>query len=165
MNCGYNAPTKTITIISTPVVPGLITGPTLVCPLGTYIYSIAPVAGAISYNWTTNVPGATIVGNGTTRNITFPSVIPAGSTVSVTATGSCGTSAPRVKTIATGLANTPGTITGPALGQCGQTGVSYSILPVGGATGYLWTATNGATINGLNNITAVSINFPASFAT
>jgi len=46
MNCGYNGPPKTITIISTPVVPGVISGPALVCPNGTYNYSIAPVAGA-----------------------------------------------------------------------------------------------------------------------
>ena len=165
MNCGYNGPAKTITIISTPVVPGVMSGPTLVCPLGIYTYSIAPVAGAIAYNWSTNVPGA-IIGAGTTsRSITFPAVIPAGSTVSVTATGSCGTSAPRVKNIATGLASTPGTISGPATGQCGQTGVSYSILPVAGATSYLWSATNGATISGLNNITTASVDFPAAFST
>jgi hypothetical protein len=36
MNCGYNGPAKTITIISTPVVPGVISGPSLVCPNGTY---------------------------------------------------------------------------------------------------------------------------------
>jgi hypothetical protein len=59
--------------------------------------------------------------------------------VSVTATGSCGTSLPRVKNIATGLTNTPGTISGPTTGQCGLTGVAYSILPVPGALSYLWT--------------------------
>jgi hypothetical protein len=140
-------------------------GATLVCPNTSYTYSIAAVAGAVSYNWSTNVPGA-IIGAGTTsRVITFPSVIPSGSTVSVTATGSCGTSAPRVKNIATGIANAPGTITGPASGQCGQTGVSYSILPVQGATSYLWTASNGASISGLNNITSASVDFPAMFTT
>ena len=165
MNCGYNGPTKTITIISTPVVPGIMTGPTLVCPNGTYSYSIAPVAGALSYNWSTNVPGATLAGTGTSRSITFPAVIPAGSTVSVTATGSCGTSLPRVKNIATGLANAPGTIQGPAMGQCGQTGVAYSILPVAGATSYFWSATNGAVINGPNNATVASVDFPVLFST
>jgi hypothetical protein len=161
MNCGYNGPAKTITIISTPVVPGVITGPALVCPLQTYNFSIAPVAGATAYNWSTNVPGAVIGAGTTSRNITFPAVIPAGSTVSVTATGSCGTSLPRVKNIATGLANTPGTITGPATGQCGAT-TGYSILPVAGATSYLWTANNGATIFGLNNITTASVVFPVN---
>jgi len=165
MNCGYNGPTKTITIISTPLVPGVMSGPTLVCPNGTYTYSIAPVAGAVSYNWSTNVPGAVIGAGTTSKSITFPSVIPSGATVSVTASGSCGTSAPRVKNIATGMANTPGTISGPAMGQCGQLGVSYSILPVAGATSYLWTASNGASINGLDNITSVSVDFPALIST
>jgi hypothetical protein len=106
-----------------------------------------------------------MTGTGTSRNITFPASIPSGSTVSVTANGSCGTSAPRVKNIATGLANAPGFITGATIGQCGQLGVSYSILPVGGATGYLWSASNGATVSGPNNLTAVSIDFPSSFVT
>src|SRR6185436_3505079 len=60
MNCGYNGPTKTITIISTPVVPGVMSGPTLLCQSGTYTYSIDPVAGATAYNWSTNVQGAII---------------------------------------------------------------------------------------------------------
>ncbi len=158
MNCGYQSPAKTITIVSTPVVPGVITGPSIVCPNGTYNFSIAPVTGATGYNWSTNVPGAVIGAGTTSKSITFPAAIPAGSTVSVTATGSCGTSAPRVKNIATGMANTPGTITGPAAGQCGQT-TGYSILPVAGATSYLWTANNGATIVGLNNITSASVAF------
>jgi hypothetical protein len=165
MSCGYNAPAKTITIISTPVMPGVISGPATVCPGGTYAFSIAAVAGAVSYNWSTNVPGALFAGTGTSRNITFPAVIPAGSTVSVTATGSCGTSASRVKNIATGLSSVPGSITGPTIGQCGQLGVSYTILPVGGASGYLWTANNGATVSGPNNLTGVSIDFPAAFGT
>jgi hypothetical protein len=90
-------------------------------------------------------------------------VIPAGSIVQVTATGSCGTSLPRTKNIATGLANAPGTISGQSTGQCGQTGVAYTILPVAGATSYLWNASNGATVNGLNNITTAVIDFPANF--
>jgi len=165
MNCGYQSPAKTITIVSTPLVPGTMTGPTLVCPNTSYTYSIAAVTGAVSYNWSTNVAGAIVSPAGTSFSIAFPGVIPAGSTVSVTATGSCGTSAPRVKNIATGMANAPGTITGPAFGQCGQTGVGYSILPVQGANSYLWTTSNGASISGLNNITSVSVDFPAVFTT
>ena len=165
MSCGYQSPAKTISIISTPVVPGVMSGPTIVCPNTSYGFSIATVAGAVSYNWSTNVPGAIVSPAGTSCSVAFPGVIPAGSTVSVTATGSCGTSAPRVKNITTGMANTPGTISGPAMGQCGQTGVGYSILPVAGATSYLWTTNNGALISGLDNITSVSINFPALFTT
>jgi len=71
---------------------------------------------------------------------------------------------PRVKNIATGLTNTPGTISGPTTGQCGLTGVAYSILPVPGALSYLWTVSSGA-VNGLNNITTANIDFPANFAT
>jgi acyl dehydratase len=165
MSCGYNAPAKTITIISTPVVPGIMSGPVLVCPLGTYSYSIAAVAGATGYTWSTNVAGATMTGTGTSRSITFPAVIPVGSTVSVSATGSCGASAPRVKNIATGISNAPGFMTGPTISQCGEVGVSYSILPVGGATSYIWSASNGATLSSPNGLTSVTIDFPSSFVT
>lgn len=84
----------------------------------------------------------------------------------VTAVSACGTASPaRCKGIANGTPNTPGVISGPTNGQCGQSGVSYSITPVALATGYLWTANNGATVSGPNTLSSVSIDFPASFVT
>ena len=56
---------------------------------------------------------------------------------------------------------TPGIISGPALGQCGQTGVSYSITPVSGAVSYSWFFDDTAmsTVYGPDNLSAVTVNF------
>ena len=141
-------------------------GPGYVCPGNAASFSAPAVNGAATYNWTTTVPGAIITPAGNSASILFPAVIPAGSTVCVSAVSSCGSaSAQRCKGVANGVPNTPGFISGPVNGQCGQSGVSYSITPVPQATGYLWSATNGATVAGPNNLSAVSINFPSTFVT
>jgi hypothetical protein len=91
-------------------------------------------------------------------------VIPAGATVSVFANTGCPTSGPvRSKGIATGIPNVPANINGLASGQCGQTGVSYSINPVPLATSYSWNVTCGSLVGPLN-LSAVSVDWPASFS-
>ncbi|MCX6273724.1 MAG: HYR domain-containing protein [Bacteroidetes bacterium] len=163
--CGYQGPNRTITITASPVIPGTISGPSYPCPNSSSSYSIAAVPGAANYTWTTSVPGAIVTGTGTSCSIAFPATIPAGSTVSVVANSSCPTSSPtRSKGISTGLPGVPFAITGPASGQCGQTGVSYSISPVFGATGYNWTASCGITV-GPTNLSGLTIDWPASFTT
>ena len=134
--------------------------------VGPLPYSVPAVSGAVSYNWSTTVPGAIVSPSGTSCSISFPASIPAGSTVCVTAVSACGNaSIQRCKGIANGIPNMPGNISGPANGQCAQSGVSYSITPVSQATSYLWTATGGATVSGPANLSAVSFNFPSSFTT
>ncbi len=165
-SCGYNSQNRCITISKTTAVPGIITGASYVCPNGTSAYSVAAVTGSVSYNWTCSVPGSVLTPAGNNCSVLFPANIPAGSTVSVSALSSCGNaSTVRSKGIASGLPNTPGNISGLISGQCGQSGVSYSVSPVNLATGYLWTVSGGATINGPNNLSGVSIDFPASFTT
>jgi hypothetical protein len=141
-------------------------GPGYVCAGSAASFNVPAVNGAASYNWTTSVPGAVISPSSNSASILFPAVIPAGSTVCVTAVSSCGNaSAPRCKSIANGIPNIPGNISGPVSGQCAQNGVSYSITPVPQATAYLWTTTGGATVSGPNNLSAVSINFPSGLVT
>ena len=119
--------------------------------------------GAVSYTWTTSVAGAVVSGTTTSCSISFPAAIPGGSTVSVVANSSCPTtSAVRSKGIASGLPGVPGSISGPASGQCGATGVSYSITPLALATGYSWSTTCG-TLIGPANLSAVTVDWPASF--
>ena len=163
--CGYNGPNRTITVTANPVIPGIISGPSYPCPSASSVYSIAAVPGAFNYTWTTSVPGAVVTGTSTSCSIAFPATIPSGSTVSVVANSSCPTSsATRSKSIASGLPGVPFAINGPASGQCGATGVSYTINPVFGATGYNWIASCG-TIQGPNNLSGVTIDWPASFTT
>jgi hypothetical protein len=163
--CGYNGPDRTLTITSTPGIPGTITGPSYPCPNGTSSYSIAAVPGAASYTWSTSVVGAIVTGSTTSCSIQFPGTIPGGASVSVVANSSCPTSSGvRSKGIGSGIPNVPLAINGPPSGQCGQTGVSYSIAPVSLATSYIWNTTCG-TIVGPNTLSAISVDWPASFTT
>jgi len=147
LNCGFNSAARTMTFSSTPATPGIMSGPGNVCPSGSSSFSVPVVPGAATYTWTCSVPGAIVTPSANSCSISFPAVIPAGSTVCVTASSACGSSsAQRCKGIANGIPNTPSTISGPLTGQCGQLGVSYSVIPVTGATSYLWTANNGATV-------------------
>jgi hypothetical protein len=162
--CGYNGANRTITITRAPATPGAISGPSYPCPNASSTYSVAAVAGAASYTWTTSVPGAVVTGTTNSCSILFPASIPGGSTVSVVANSSCPFSSPvRSKGIASGTPGVPANISGPASGQCGATGVSYSINPVALATGYNWTTTCG-TIQGPNNLSGLTIDWPASFS-
>ncbi|MEI6766474.1 MAG: glycine-rich protein [Bacteroidota bacterium] len=52
-----------------------------------------------------------------------------------------------------------GAISGSALFCSGQTGVSYSVVPVVGATSYLWSVPPGAVITSGQGTNAISVNF------
>ncbi len=163
-SCGYNGPDRTITITRAPAIPGVITGVSYPCPNASAVYSVSAVAGAVNYTWTTSVPGAIVTGTTNSCSIAFPAIIPAGSTVSVVANSSCPFSSPvRSKGIANGTPGVPANISGPASGQCGETGVSYSITPVALATGYNWSTTCG-TIQGPNNLSGITVDWPGSFS-
>jgi hypothetical protein len=79
-------------------------------------------------------------------------------TISVTATNSCGTSAESSATITLNTApSAPGSITGASTACVGDAGVSFSVLPVAGATTYDWTLPSGSVISsgsGTNSILA-----------
>jgi hypothetical protein len=162
-SCGYNSADRTITITRAPAIPGIISGPNYPCPNASSVFSVTAVSGAANYTWSTSVPGAIVSGTTTNCSILFPASIPAGSTVSVTANSSCPFSSPvRSKGISSGIPNVPQVINGPGAGQCGQTGVSYSISPVVLATGYNWTISCG-TIAGPTNLSGVTVDWPANF--
>ncbi|MEO8088096.1 MAG: T9SS type A sorting domain-containing protein, partial [Bacteroidota bacterium] len=163
--CGYNGPNAIINISHIPAIPSAITGTSYPCPNASTVYSIAPVSGAVSYTWNTSVPGAVVTGTSTSCSIAFPAFIPGGSSVSVFANSICPSAGSvRAKGIASGLPNTPSSISGPASGQCGQTGVSYSINPVALATGYNWNTSCG-NIVGPVNLSGITVDWPAAFNT
>jgi hypothetical protein len=70
----------------------------------------------------------------------------------------------RSKGIASGMPNIPAVINGPASGQCGQSGVSYSINPIAQASNYTWTSSCG-TLVGPTNLSGVTVNWPSNFTT
>ncbi len=95
--CG-NSAFKTLAISKTPIIAGSITGNTSICsditlgnPIG---YSVAPVNGATTYNWTVPV-GATITSGAGTNSISvvFAQNTITGSKVKVAAANTCASSA------------------------------------------------------------------------
>ena len=164
LNCGYNSTARSLAITRNPVAPGAMSGNSYVCPNSSELFSIPVVSGAATYNWTCSVPGSSITPAGNSATVSFLNLIPAGSTVCVTAMSACGyPSISRCKGIANGIPNIPANISGPVSGQCGQSGVSYSITPVSRATSYQWNVSNGnATIVGPNYISAISVDFSSS---
>lgn len=128
-----------VNIIAIPATPATIIGPVTVCGSGTNIYSVAPVSGATSYTWALS---GSWTGSSSTDSISVTS--PGnGGTVSVTANGTCGSSAVQILTI---TSSSP-----PAMpGNIAQSGTvcsggqdTFSISAVSRATSYTWTLPSG----------------------
>ncbi len=135
-DCGVSQPRVLPVSATIPGVPGLINGYTDVCesifPSVTPAnFSISPVVGALSYDWTTP-PGCTVTHpNGTGPNdnaisVIFPSGFTTG-TISVTVTTGCGTSAPRTLIVNRLLPLAPGIITAAEISGCPNRIYTYTI--------------------------------------
>ena len=167
--CGSSAmryfPVSTTTVIPS----GPISGPTNVCSYltgGAATYSVATVAGALSYNW--SPPAGATITSGTGTNIitmTFANSFILGN-LQVTVSNICGSSAPTQ--VALSLTNTfaVGTISGPT-DVCSYIGssVNYSVALVPGASTYSWTAPAGGSIVSGNGTNSVQISYPNGFIT
>jgi len=162
--CG-SGPVRTFAVTPKhiPATPGVLTGQTNVCQgqPGT-VYSIPPVSGATSYNW--SVPsGATIAsGQGATSiTVTF-GILSASGDLCVKAINNCGESTPSCKAITVrSIPKIKGEITGPASVCPGQTGVVYSISAPGGAS-YSWSSLGAGTITAGQGTTSITINIGSS---
>jgi predicted extracellular nuclease len=141
--------------------PGTVSGLSTPCQGSTHTYSIAAVTGATSYNWTSNIPGVSIVNNGTSATVTFPNNVFSGN-ICVSANSACGVSAPSCKAITSGAPGVPGPISGPLQGICGASNVNYS-LSTSNANSYQWNVPAGVTISGAGNMNSVNLNFGAGF--
>ena len=158
--CGSSGLRSKTLSLNTPATPGTISGNAAGVCGGQEIYSVPNVAG-MTWNW--SVPaGATIVSGQGTRSITvqYTSNYTNGS-ISVTAQNLCSTSAARTKSTK-GLPSVPTTISGPTTVCKGQTGVAYAVTPVYGASSYIWTAPNLASIQSGQGTTNVVIDYAAN---
>jgi hypothetical protein len=97
---GQSSPAFPVTVNNIPLAAGPITGTSAVCQGSAGIaYSVAPIAGASSYNWTLPT-GATIASGGNTNSITVnysPTSI--SGPLTVNGTNTCGTGTSSVKAI------------------------------------------------------------------
>ncbi len=157
-NCGNSAYSDLAITLQPPAQPGPITGPSEVCAISSYTYSISAVPGALSYNWQVPMMAVINSGQGTTSiNVTFNWV---SGNVSVCAQNGCGSSTYRDLAVTLNqVPSQPGSISGNATPDCQATGVPYSISAVSGATSYNWTVPSGATIAGGQGTTGITVDF------
>ncbi|HND87713.1 MAG TPA: hypothetical protein PK971_05255, partial [Saprospiraceae bacterium] len=121
-----------------PPTPGLIVGLPVLCLGQTATYTIAPVAGASTYNWLLP-PGATLISGQGDTSIIIQWDSPTAAAVCVTAADSCGNlSAPRCRVIQTGQVAPPVQIPLGETWACRDSVSTYHIPPFNGATDYSW---------------------------
>jgi len=124
--------------------PDAINGPAQICSGQTATFSIDPVPGATTYNWTVP-PGVVITSGQNTVSINVNWNNTAGGDVCVTANNSCGPSAPTCLSISVLIPPVP-TIPQGVAAVCAGDVENYSIAPVNGATSYNWSVSPPATI-------------------
>ena len=159
-DCGTGL-VKTLAVRSTLLAPTLVsTSTTGLCPSGvsSATYTCGTVAGATSYQWTAPT-GATIAsGAGTsTVTISFGAAFTFGN-ITVAAANDCGTGLVKTLAVRSSLA-APGVVTGSTVVCANSTDNAYSVLPVAGATSYIWTVPSGATITSGTGTNSIVVDF------
>jgi PKD repeat protein len=166
--CGSATPTcEAITVNPTPVVesPGTITGLATACANTGVVYTIDPVANALTYNWSATGGANITAGQGTnTVTVVFSTN---NSDICVRAINSCNISEPSCRniTVFSSTPAIPGAITGPTTVCNMQSGVNYSIAAVSNATVYIWTVPAGASIASGQGTRAIKVNFGSASGT
>ena len=161
-NCIGTTSTRSTTLTGIPAQSSALFGPAYVCAGASAVaYSISAAIGAgSSYAWTTS-GDITPTGTQGTTSMTFD--FGAGfttGTINVTTSSLCGSFTKNYTIRSTAFQ--PGSIAGHGANLCGQTGVTYSIAPLTGATSYSWAVPSGVTITA-NTGTSITVNFESSF--
>ncbi len=164
-NCATSAIRSLAVKATVPGVPISISGPLNICSyIGqptTATYTIAAVAGAASYLWTTPANSTIVSGQGTTSvEVSFASNFVGGS-LTVKSVAACGSSAARSFTFVKNVAQ-PGAITASAL-PCPLSTVTYSIAAVPFATSYLWSVPTNATYVSGQGTTSFTVTYKSTF--
>jgi hypothetical protein len=143
-----------VNVTAVPGTPGSITGGTAPCEADTVNYTIAPVTGATTYNWSVPSGSYILSGQGTTSVAVVWGA--ASGNISVTAQNTCGTSAAsQLAVTVSPLPAAPGAISGPA-NVCAGTTAGYSVPAVSGVTNN-WTVPAGATITSGQGTPAITV--------
>lgn len=158
----YTSTTKCITVAKTSPALNMLAGSATACPGAIETYTVPATAGASVYNWT--LPANTYGSSSTnTISVTIGPNFSSGN-LCVTATSICGVNtAPKCKSLVTGVPAKPATLTGALFSACGRA-VDYTVPAVTGLT-YAWTVPSGATINGASNGNTINVSMPSNFST
>ncbi len=157
-SCGAVSAARCNTVAATlPNTPGNISGAVTGICGQTITYSVPSVIG-VSYTWTAPAGASLASPNGiNTIDVTYPGNFTTGQ-LCVTANNACGASAPRCVN-SKGSPSNPGVIAGNNAVCANDAGINYSIAPVFGATGYVWTVPFGATIVSGQGTTSINVDW------
>lgn len=138
-SCGTStAQTLTVSLGTAPSQPGAITGNATICSGSTQTYSISPVAGATSYNWT--LPSGW---SGASTSTSVTALSGTSGSVTVVAINDCGTSVAQTLTVTVNATPTQPTAISGNASVCQGISNVYTVTPVAGATSYTWTLPGG----------------------
>jgi hypothetical protein len=158
----FTTPQRCVTVtFDFPATPGNITGDAFGACNTTLPYSVNPVAGAVSYDWT--LPsGATLNAGAGTNSVTIDFAGAIAGNVCVAAVNTCTTGNYRCKYVRS-IPDKPASIT-PSTGVfcANQTGITFTASAVSGATNYLWTVPPGATIVSGQGTTVITVDLGTS---
>jgi hypothetical protein len=155
-SCGQST-ARSLGLSRNPPTPSTISGPTAnLCGGGQFTYSISPVSGAVSYNWTVPSGCSIVTNSGTSIVMNVPSTFTTG-TLSVAAVNICGVSSSRSASL-TRLPATPASISGPTSVCPNQVGVVFSTPAITGVT-HTWSVPNSATITAGQGTTTMTCNW------
>ncbi len=147
-----------------PVRPSSISGPVKLCPGDAGTYSVLNVARASYYVW--SLPTGMTITSGAGTNVI--NVIVDGSytggVVSCSAANGCGVSPARTRAVTINAPAAPASISGPASGVCGASGVVYVAANVPAATGYTWSVPVGVTIVSGQGSNTLTVDFDGAYA-
>lgn len=158
----FTSTTKCITVSKSSPALNVVAGAATACPGATETYTVPATEGASIYNW---ILPANTYGSSSTNTISL-TIGPnfSSGTLRVTATSICGVAtAPKTKSITTGVPAKPTALTGALYSACGRA-VDYTVPSVSGVT-YSWTVPANATINGSNNGNSINVSMPSPFST
>ncbi len=146
---------------SAPAAPSHIEGASTVCTGEPgAAYAVLPVDGATFYSWTVPADAVITTGIGTNAvNVVFGST---DGNVCARAMNGCGSSTQVCTAVSINRPTSPGSITGTSPVCPGQTGVSYYIASVPGATNYIWTLPPGAVLASGTGTPNITVNFGTS---
>jgi hypothetical protein len=100
--CGAS-PSRCLVVTLVPAQPTAVSGPASVCKSSVQTYSVAPVSGASTYNWSVS-GGASIAPQGTSANVNVNSALSGSATVRVSTGNACGFSPARSLAVSVNMA-------------------------------------------------------------
>ena len=164
-SCGTSLQScKNVIVNVIPAVPASISGITNVCssPALNFDYTIMPVSGATTYNWTVPSIANVISGQGTTAlKVALNGSV---GNLCVNASNSCGISAPKCILLTNIAPLAPSSIVGSSnVCYAGVANVSYSVGVLSGAGSYTWSLPSGASISSGQGTNLLSVSYSDQF--